>query len=84
MLCIMNKYPEFVSVKESFNFVVSVGIKWNSSFAPPNFITDRLYCICIYTSSLLTQITFTLCPNYNLYGCKIYSPYSKRIQNKGV
>jgi hypothetical protein len=27
-----------VSVKESFNFVVSVGIKWNSSFAPSNFI----------------------------------------------
>jgi hypothetical protein len=23
----MNKYAEFVSVKESFNFVVSVGIK---------------------------------------------------------
>ena len=47
MLCIMNKYTEFVSVKESFSFVVSVGIKWKSSFVPPDFIIDRLYCICI-------------------------------------
>jgi len=74
MLCIMNKYTEFVSVEESFNFEVSIGIKWKSSFVPSDIITDRLYCICVYTSFLLTQITFTLFPNYNLNGCKIYAP----------
>lgn len=84
MLSIMNKYTEFVSVKESFNFVVSIGIKWKSSFVPSDIIINRLHCICVYTSFLLTQITFTLCPNYNLYGCKIHCPNSKRTQNKGV
>jgi len=80
----MNKYTKFVSVKESFNFVVNLGIQWKSSFVPSDFIIDRLCCICVYTSFLLTPITFTLCPTYNLYGCKIYSPDSKGTQNKGV
>jgi hypothetical protein len=82
MLSIMIKYTDFVSVKESFNFVVSLGIQWKSSFVPSDFIIDRLYCICVYHSCSLRSLL--LCPTYNLYGCKIYSPDSKRTQNKGV